>query len=219
MLDITAYSSLFIQLVTGIIDVFGLTIDVSKDKILFKDLLKVELMVQLIEFVFYIWMVSNIYNIKNITPYRYFDWFITTPIMLITFMAYLDSNPYNDLYDYVVNNSSMIMNVVLLNMSMLLFGLMGELRYITYNVGIILGFIPFFYYFKMIYDKYIKDKEITNDKNNVFWFFLIVWSIYGIAAFMPYTVKNIMYNILDLFAKNGFGVFLVYILWTNRVEK
>jgi len=29
---------------------------------------------------------------------------------------------------------------------------------------------------------------------------------------MSYEVKNIMYNILDLFAKNFFGLFLAYVL-------
>ena len=35
---------------------------------------------------------------------------------------------------------------------------------------------------------------------------------------MPYEIKNISYNILDLFAKNLTGLFLVYILWTFRVK-
>jgi hypothetical protein len=30
---------------------------------------------------------------------------------------------------------------------------------------------------------------------------------------MSYTVKNTGYNILDIFAKNFFGVFLAYIVW------
>jgi hypothetical protein len=69
MLNITAYSSLFIQLITGVIDILGLSIDVPDNKIIFKDLLKVELFVQSIEFIFYVWMVFNLYTIKNITPY------------------------------------------------------------------------------------------------------------------------------------------------------
>ena len=43
---------------------------------------------------------------------------------------------------------------------MLLFGLAGELNYLDYNTSIICGFIPFVYYFKMIYDEYlINNKE------------------------------------------------------------
>jgi bacteriorhodopsin len=36
--------------------------------------------------------------------------------------------------------------------------------------------------------------------------------MYGIAALMDYKTKNIMYNILDLFAKNFFGVYLGYVV-------
>ena len=94
----------------------------------------------------------------------------------------------------------------------------GETKQIDYKTGIILGFIPFIYYFKLIYDKYI-NKEISQDKKNMFWFFFITWSLYGIAAFLSYDQKNTSYNILDLFSKNGFGLFLVYILQKNRIDK
>ena len=57
-------------------------------------------MAQMIEFIFYLWMVKNLYSIKNITPYRYIDWFLTTPTMLVTFLAYLDANQYINLFDF-----------------------------------------------------------------------------------------------------------------------
>jgi hypothetical protein len=94
---------------------------------------------------------------------------------------------------------------------MLLFGLAGELNYIDYNTAIILGFIPFIYYFKIIYEKYLIDNK-ENDKIKIYWFFFIIWAIYGIVAFLPYEEKNISYNILDLFSKNLFSVFLVIII-------
>jgi bacteriorhodopsin len=40
-----------------------------------------------------------------------------------------------------------------------------------------------------------------------------VWAIYGVAAVLPYHIKNTMYNILDIFAKNFFGIFLSYVLY------
>jgi bacteriorhodopsin len=217
MIEITAYSSLFIQFITGVIDVSALSIDVPSDKMIFKDLLKVELVVQLIEFVFYLWMILNLTTIKNITPYRYLDWFITTPIMLITFIAYLDNNQYTTLSHFIFDNILIISELVFLNMLMLLFGFLAELNIIPYTIGITLGFIPFIYYFKRIYDIYIK-KNTSNDKVKLYWFFLIIWTIYGIAALTTYTVKNTMYNMLDLFSKNGFGLFLVYVLWTHRIK-
>jgi len=218
MLEISAYSSLFIQFITGIIDVYGLTIPIPLDKSIFKDLLKVELSVQMIEFIFYLWMVKNLYSIKNITPYRYIDWFLTTPTMLVTFLAYLDANQYINLFDFIKHNISFIFEILSLNLLMLLLGFFAELNIIPYTIGIILGFIPFYYYFKKIYDKYI-NKDTTKDRRYVYWFFIIFWSIYGIAALMSYKVKNTMYNVLDLFAKNGFGIFLVYVVWSYRIKK
>jgi hypothetical protein len=216
MLHITAYSSLFIQFTTGMIDLLALGIDVPADKNIFKDLLTLELIVQLIEFIFYIWMIYHLSTIKNITPYRYADWFVTTPAMLIAFIAYLDTKQYTGLFDFISKNGSLIHQIVILNLFMLLFGLFAELKYIPYTLGIILGFIPFIYYFKKIYDTYIRP-DSSKDKLYLYWFFLISWSIYGIAALMPYFVKNTIYNMLDLVAKNGFGLFLAYILWSNRI--
>jgi bacteriorhodopsin len=217
MLEISAYSSLFIQFITGIIDVYGVYIPIPSDKFLFRDLLKVELTVQTIEFIFYMWMVKNLHIIKNITPYRYIDWFLTTPTMLVTFMAYLDINQYSDLFDFIKKNISFILEILFLNILMLLFGFLAELNIIPYMIGILLGFIPFYYYFKKIYDKYIKE-DTTKDRKYLYWFFIIFWSLYGLAALMSYKVKNTMYNLLDLFAKNGFGIFLVYVVWTYRIK-
>jgi bacteriorhodopsin len=217
MLKESGYISLIIQFITGLIDIWGLNIKVPEDKNIFRDLLKVELSVQTVEFVFYSWMVTNFNKIDNITPYRYIDWSFTTSPMLITLMAYLDESKKTNLYDFIVDNSTFIIQIVVLNLLMLLFGFIGELNYINYNTGLILGFIPFIYYFKLIYDKYIF-KGISQDKLILFWYFFIIWSLYGTVAFLPYNKKNTAYNILDLFAKNSFGLFLVYILWKNRID-
>lgn len=217
MLYESAYFSLIVQFITGIVDVYGLQIKVSDDKKIFRDLLKVELGVQTVEFIFYIWMVYNFSNIENITPYRYLDWIVTTPTMLVTLIAYLDENKKENLYDYVVENKTFIIEIVVLNLMMLIFGLLAELNYMDYKTGIILGFAPFIRYFKLIYDKYM-NKNSSDNKVKIYWFFFIVWSLYGIVAFLPYEKKNTAYNILDLLSKNLFGVFLVYILWKNRIE-
>jgi bacteriorhodopsin len=225
MLFTSAYFSLFVQFIVGIFNIYGLNIDVPQDKMIFSDILKLEFFVQIIEFIFYVWMTINFELIKNITPYRYLDWIITTPTMLLTFIVYLSNKDNANLKEFLIKNKSFIIEIFILNLIMLVFGLAGELNYIDYRTGIILGFIPFIYYFKMIYDKYfINDTETNietnyaeinstdNNKMKVYWFFLIVWSIYGIVAFLPYEEKNTAYNILDLFAKNFFSVFLVIIL-------
>jgi bacteriorhodopsin len=215
MLYISGVISLLIQLIVGLIDFWGLTINVPEDKNIFKDLLKLELGVQIVEFTFYAWMVFNFKNITNITPYRYFDWFLTTPTMLITLMAFLSKNNFNNLSDFIKSNKKNIIIVGLANALMLLFGLLGEFNVINYTTGVLLGFIPFFYYYKKIYDEYI-NKDSNKDQKGLFWFFFIVWSLYGLAALFPYSIKNSMYNTLDLFSKNLLGLILVYVIWKNR---
>jgi bacteriorhodopsin len=214
----TGLISLVLQFLTGALDIWGLNIKVADDKQIFKDLLKIELGVQSIEFIFYSWMIYNFDKIDNITPYRYIDWSITTPTMLLTLLAFLDDNKKENLSDYIDDNKDFIIQIVVLNLTMLLFGYMGEKNYIDYKTGIIIGFMPFIYYFKLIYDKYI-NKNISQDKKNIFWFFFVIWTLYGVVAFLPYEQKNAAYNILDLFSKNGFGLYLVYILWKNRIDE
>ena len=217
MLYISGIISLIIQFLIGIIDVIGLNINIKPDFNIFKDLLKVELSVQIVEFIFYIWMVLNFKNIINITPYRYFDWMITTPAMLLTLMVFLKSEDgeYNNIYDFIKENKKDIIKVVIANLCMLLFGLMGEYNIIKNEIAVLLGFIPFVYYFNLIYKKFI-NKDTKNNKKNIYWFFVIIWSLYGVAALLPYKNKNVMYNILDLFAKNLFGLVLVFYIWKNR---
>ena len=219
MIETSGIISLTIQFIVGIIDILGLNINIPKDKNLFKDLLKLELGVQGVEFLFYVWMVFNINKVSNITPYRYYDWLLTTPTMLITLTAYLDKNNYTTLSEFVKNNKTFLMKILFANFLMLIFGLLGELKIINYHLGIILGWLPFIYYYKEIYDKFIKDKNTTSDRKGLFWFFFSTWSLYGVAAFLPYVGKNTMYNILDLFSKNLLGLILVYIIWKNRIKK
>ncbi len=217
MLQYSGYISLGLQFITGLIDIWGLNIKVPEDKNIFRDLLKVELGVQTVEFIFYVWMVKNFDKINNITPYRYIDWSFTTSPMLITLMAYLDNSKKTNLIDFISDNNAFIIQIVVLNLLMLLFGFIGELNYIDYKTGLLLGFLPFIYYFKLIYDKYIIE-GISQDKLILFFYFFVVWSLYGVVAFLPYEQKNTAYNILDLFSKNSFGLFLVYILWNSRIK-
>jgi hypothetical protein len=96
---------------------------------------------------------------------------------------------------------------------MLLFGYLGETTAIPLLLGVSLGFIPFLIYYYIIYKKYAL---LSNDGIKIFFYFFIFWSLYGIVAVLPYKIKNTCYNILDLFSKNFFGLFLTYLLFTNK---
>jgi hypothetical protein len=97
---------------------------------------------------------------------------------------------------------------------MLIFGFIGEIGYLNPYVSTALGFIPFSLNFKYIQDTFLASSEDTF-KNAVFYWFVFFWSLYGVFALTSYTIKNTGYNILDIFAKNFFGLFLGYIVWSK----
>jgi hypothetical protein len=208
--------SLTIQALIGIIDYLALTIKVDLKDELLKDLLKVELFVQVIEFMFYIWLLYYFKKTaQNITPFRYLDWTLTTPLMLITLSAFLshDGTKTTRLKDFLFENKDSMVRIVLLNASMLFFGILGELGYLSPYTSTALGFIPFALNFNYIKDTFLPSGDIV--KSFVFYWFVFFWSLYGVFAVTKYSIKNTGYNILDIFAKNFFGAFLAYIIWSK----
>ncbi len=220
MLTTSAKLSLFIQFITGIVDFYGLQIPLPENKIIYRELLEVELFVQTVEFVYYIWLVLNLNKFKgNITVTRYIDWIITTPTMLLTLIAFLDDKENGrSLKLFIKENKSDVIQILILNWLMLLFGLLGELGIINEKVAVTIGFIPFIYYFNIIHKKFLRKDENDKGKIFLFWFYFVTWSLYGIAALFSFQLKNTFYNILDLFSKNFLGIFLVYVIYKNRIE-
>lgn len=217
----TLLLSIYIQVITFIIGFFVSLQKIPSNYILIKELLYLELFVQIIEGVFYIWLAYNFKNIINITPKRYFDWIITTPTMLVTLISYLlflqakvTHQTHNlTLVSIFKNNYQTLIPILCLNWLMLLFGYLGEIKVLSLFYSVILGFIPFLIYYYMIYKNFVLDNSTGF---NIFIYFFFFWSLYGFAALLPYYTKNVLYNILDLFAKNFFGIFLVYVIYTNN---
>jgi bacteriorhodopsin len=180
-----------------------------------------EFVVQIVEASFYVWMVYKFSQIKNITPFRYFDWMITTPTMLITLMLYLvfirnrEKGIVSESFLTEVKKRWIPMTqVAILDWLMLIAGYMGEIGTLDQITANIAGFLPFFMMFYIIYKNFVTD-SVQGQK--IFWYFAAIWGIYGVAAFMPYNIKNIMFNILDLFAKNFFGLFLAFTLYKVKI--
>ena len=217
----TLLFSIIIQIITGIIEVGAFFVKVPTMYSLIKQLLTLELIVQFCEGMFYFWLVYNYAKALNITPKRYIDWVITTPTMIISLMIYLIylnkqvEDKINDLDFFTIlkENSNIFIPVVILNWLMLFFGYLGEMRIIPVLLGVFLGFIPFLIYYYIIYVNYV-----TKNTNGylLFWYFFFFWSLYGVVAMLPYYAKNAFYNILDLFAKNFFGIFLSYLIFSGN---
>lgn len=209
--------SIIIQTLTGVFDIFALFMQVPLAANIIKQLLILELLVQVIEGSFYFWLFYNFNSITNVTPKRYLDWVITTPTMLVTliiYLIYLNNNATSNLDFFQVFNENFntIISVLFLNWLMLLFGYLGEINIIPTLLGVFLGFIPFLIYYYLIFINYV---NYDNSGWKLFFYFFFFWSLYGVAATLPYYIKNTFYNILDLFAKNFFGVFLAYIIITK----
>jgi hypothetical protein len=222
---ITLVISIIVQIITGIIEIGAFFVKVPTMLSIIRQLLILELVVQLFEGTFYFWLVYNFNKVINVTPKRYLDWAITTPTMLITLMIYLiylnktvenktttTTTTNLDFFTLFKDNLNIFIPVILLNWLMLIFGYLGEMSIITPLIGVLLGFIPYLIYYYIIYVNYVNQK--TNGYL-LFWYFFFFWSLYGVVAVLPYYIKNTFYNILDLFSKNFFGLFLSYILFSS----
>lgn len=218
---ITLVISIIVQIITGILEIGAIFVKVPTIYSLIRQLLILELVVQFFEGTFYVWLAYNFTKVLNVTPKRYVDWVVTTPTMLITLMLYLIylnkrlENKTHELefFTLLKDNSNIIIPVVILNWLMLLFGYLGEMKIIPVLLGVFLGFIPFLIYYYMIYVNFVTQNA---SGHLLFWYFFFFWSLYGFVAVLPYYVKNSCYNILDLFSKNFFGVFLSYIIFSGN---
>jgi len=217
LLKISVYLSLLVQIFTGLFDYYVVQLNIPNKIIILKQLLIMELVVQIVEGIFYIWLAINIASVANITPHRYYDWYLTTPTMLVTLCVYLiylrneeeNKETEHSLIKIVYENINILAPIIFLNFVMLTSGYLTEIKKLSRTPGVLFGFIPFLIYFYLIYENYAKFSQYGSQ---IFFYFFIIWFAYGIAALMNYKTKNIMYNILDLFAKNFFGLYLGFVV-------
>ena len=211
----TIYISLVVQIVTSLYSYNSIYYDIEdKDEIL-KDVLKLELFVQFIEAFFYIWVIHGLRDFNEMTKRRYIDWFVTTPTMLISTIIFLKYQEYKEadiqekitFYDFIITNIEPIQKIVLYNGLMLLFGYLGETNIINKELSIGIGFIFFYLSFKIIYYEYALKSKLGI---KLFSVLVILWSLYGIAAYTSHIPKNISYNVLDVIAKNFYGLYIFF---------
>jgi bacteriorhodopsin len=209
----TKIVSFIIQIVTGIIGVYALFQSIPDEKYVIKQSLSIEMFVQIIQMSMYIILIRNVDDLSNMAKKRYIDWILTTPLMLISLMLYLKYEKYlkekkdtkNILKEFMESDLFVIFIVIISNFFMLLFGLLGEYGFMKKITAVLIGFIFLIITLLMIYINYVKDIH-TNLK--IFIPFSIVWSLYGIAYMLDDLRENVFYNVLDVVAKNLFGLFL-----------
>jgi bacteriorhodopsin len=176
-----------------------------------------ETIVQFIELGFYFFVLKSMVltSLPNMTANRYMDWVVTTPLMLLTsiiyfkYEEYLENNIEEKLefFDFLKTHQNNIITIFVCNFLMLFFGYLGEIGVIDIKLSSLFGFIFFGITFYIIYKDYAVKSKIGL---KLFYYIVTVWGIYGIAAVMTPVIKNNMYNVLDIFAKNFFGLYLCY---------
>jgi bacteriorhodopsin len=213
----TIWFSLILQIITGLIPLQGLFIKLEEKDAILSDILTLETTVQFIELLFYVWIAFSVMNIKKMAARRYIDWVITTPTMLLStimFMKYqerkergeLESKPLKTM-EFIKENKNQILKLFGFNFLMLVFGYLGEVNTISKYIAIPIGFGFFYKAFELIYNNYAATTTIGKQ---LFTFLVSVWSLYGVAAIMSPNVKNVSYNLLDIVAKNFYGLYIYY---------
>ena len=214
--------SFFIQIITliiGLIVIFFTKI--AESSTLLREALILENFVQIIEGSFYIWFIyfytKNV-DKEDIASYRYYDWFFSTPLMIISTVAYFHHNNSKlnsvgintNLLNFINNDIQKIGELLFYNFNMLFIGYLQELKLITLSVSTIFGFLFFGLLFYKMFIYYVKNNSVNY---TIFYLMFFIWALYGIAALYKNKIKNASYNILDVFSKNFFGLFLAYLVY------
>ena len=212
-MKLTFYISIIIQLITGIVTFGGIFYKLPKQDRVLKDILGLETVVQLVEGLFYIYIISSLRYMRSnvITKRRYLDWVITTPMMLLSTIMYMEyennklANKTVNTKEFINNNKKNITNMFLFNILMLVSGFLGETGVMLKSMSIPIGFVFLVLSFNIMYKNYVGKADINK---RIFMLMVLIWSMYGIAAMFPTILKNISYNILDIISKNFYGLYL-----------
>jgi bacteriorhodopsin len=142
------------------------------------------------------------YTWPELTKIRYLDWAITTPLMLLALCLALVYNVGSHL------NLTLILTIVALNYTMLAVGYLGETNGLPRLQASVIGFIPFFFMFWLIYG--LVGNSLANKV--LFGLYFVVWSMYGLVYLLDEEAKQISVNVLDLIAKCliGLGLWAYY---------
>ena len=187
-----------------------------------KTSLTVSGLVTLIAAVHYFYM-RDVWIMTGETPtvYRYIDWLITVPLLMIEFYLILRA---------IANVSGGIFwRLMIGTMVMLVGGYAGEIGYINAWVGFIIGMAGWAYILYEIFageaSRVAAEKapaSVQSAFSTMRWIVTIGWAIYPIGYFMGYLngavsdeALNVIYNIADVWNKIAFGV----IIWNVAVTE
>jgi sensory rhodopsin len=155
------------------------------------------------------------------TVYRYIDWLITVPLLMIEFYLILRA---------ITNVSAGVFwRLTIGTLIMLVGGYAGEVGYINVTLGFVIGMAGWAY---ILYEIFAGEagKVAANDApasvksaySTMRWIVTIGWAIYPLGYFFGYMAGgasmeslNIIYNLADVLNKIAFGV----IIWNVAVQE
>jgi bacteriorhodopsin len=213
-------ASLTAQWITLLTNFFGFFGTLSEFDEVLRSVLGIETFVQIVELIFYTWYSTHLSKVAEITYYRYHDWVITTPLMLFSTMVYYEyrNKPEEKvtIESFLQNHWKTVLAVFGFNLIMLGFGYAYERGLMSLVISTLLGFGGFAGSFYLIWKEFASKNPENYPLYN---FMFIIWFLYGIAALFTPLWKNVSYNILDVFAKNFYGVFLSYLIYTKSLQQ
>ena len=155
------------------------------------------------------------------TVYRYIDWLITVPLLMIEFYLILRA----------IGNASagIFWRLTIGTLIMLVGGYAGEAGYMNVWLGFIIGMVGWFY---ILYEIFAGEagkmsaEQAPDSVKSAFstmrWIVTIGWAIYPLGYFFGYMsggasmeMLNIIYNLADVLNKIAFGV----IIWNVAVTE
>ena len=192
--------------------------------------LAIETAVGLVAGIVYYMFLSKSADSAWVLNRRYLDWYLTTPLLLLSFALYCGA-AVDDKITPPMELSTLLKRdyvyAFVLTLAMLILGFLHEkTRNQARNLFLVLGFVAFAFVFWFMREiKNRAKKEIVNsgagkgtdvadatyELDVLFWIFLGVWFLYGVVAAIPQKhpgVRHVSYNVLDGISKATFGVFL-----------
>jgi len=155
------------------------------------------------------------------TVYRYIDWLITVPLLMVEFYLILRA--------VTAVSGGIFWRLMIGTLVMLVGGYAGEVGYIGAWPGFIIGMVGWAY---ILYEIFAGEaSRVASEKaspavqsafSTMRWIVSIGWAIYPIGYFMGYLngavsdeSLNVIYNIADVWNKIAFGV----IIWNVAVTE
>lgn len=169
-------------------------------------------------------------NIEFNEGYRYVDWFLTVPLLLVETVAVLALSR--------AKSSRLLVRLVPAAALMILLGYPGEITLETGPRVIwgILSTLPFLYLLYVLFVELTKALEGKSDQvraqiSNLRWLLVASWGVYPIAYAFPlfggdffsgadgFVSRQVGYSIADIVAKALFGILIYRLARTQSIEE